>query len=107
MNKCIIKLHMILPDIANEEDILHANLDYMIDIFGENFNIVVNNYSHYYYLLIMTKKEFTLDSCYKFINILNISNEFIEPVELCDQNNIYNKININNYKIREGVMLKI
>jgi hypothetical protein len=36
---------MLLPYVATEEDILHANLDYMIDIFGYDFSVLINNYN--------------------------------------------------------------
>jgi len=112
MNNCIIKFRFELPSIATKEDFLYANIEFMIDTFGDYFNIKIRDsliYDKYYYLIINSHNSFTEENIKNLINNIKNTNNCYKDITYSifyDEkvnNDLFIGLN-DNYKVINGIL---
>lgn len=115
MKNCIIKFKFDLPSIATKEDILYANIEFMIDAFGEYFNIKIRDSllnDKYYYFIINSHNSFTEENIKNLINNIKNTNNCYNDITYSifydekENNNLFIGIN-NNYSVIKGILNQI
>ena len=112
MNNCIIKFRFEFPSIATKEDFLYANIELIINTFGDNFNIkICNSLSNdrYYYLIISSYNNFEDENIKVLINTIkntyDCCKDITYDINLFNYKNNDYLIGINdNYRVVNGIL---